>query len=123
MSKDNIHLHVVYSLSLSVSVLVKKLKGRSSHHLQQEFTVLRTRYWGRYFWVIGYGVWSTGKIIDEMVQECLDHHKRILQQMTGYWNNEFHSFFLKRDERFREICCQYILTQPSYLLANEETNV
>jgi putative transposase len=37
--------------------------------------VLKKRYWGRHFWAIGYGAWSTGNITDEMVQEYLEHHQ------------------------------------------------
>jgi putative transposase len=56
--------------------LVKKLKGRSSRKLQQEFPELKKRYWGRHFWAIGFGCWSTGNITDEMVNEYLEHHRR-----------------------------------------------
>jgi putative transposase len=55
--------------------MVKKLKGCTSHHLQQEYAELRKRYWGQHFWAIGYGVWSTGRITDEIVQEYLEHHR------------------------------------------------
>ncbi|MDL2262820.1 IS200/IS605 family transposase [Bacteroidales bacterium OttesenSCG-928-I21] len=75
VSKDHVHIHVEYPTSLSISVLVKKLKGRSSHHLQQEFPNLKKRYWGQHFWGVGYGAWSTGAITDNMVQEYLEHHK------------------------------------------------
>jgi REP-associated tyrosine transposase len=36
---------------------------------------LHKRYWGRHFWAIWYGAWSTGNIIEEMVQEYLEHHR------------------------------------------------
>ena len=35
VSKDNVHVHIEYSPSLNMSELVKKLKGRTSHYLQQ----------------------------------------------------------------------------------------
>ncbi|MBQ6276030.1 MAG: transposase, partial [Bacteroidales bacterium] len=47
----------------------------SSRLLQEEFPILRKQYWGRHFWAIGYGVWSTGVITDAMVQEYLNHHQ------------------------------------------------
>ena len=75
VSKDHIHMHIEYSPSLAVSQLVKKLKGRSSRLLQQEFPELGKKYWGRHFWAVGFGVWSTGNITDEMVQEYLEHHR------------------------------------------------
>ena len=85
VSKDHVHLHIEYPLSLSVSNLVKRLKGRSSHHLQQEFPLLRKRYWGQHFWVVGYGAWSTGNLTAEMDQEYLEHHKDKPNIPTGNW--------------------------------------
>ena len=76
VSKDHVHMHIDYRPSLSISELVKKLKGRSSRKLQQEFPELKNRYWGRHFWAIGFGCWSTGNITDEMVNEYLEHHRK-----------------------------------------------
>ena len=75
VSKDHVHVHISYGPSISLSTLVKKLKGRSSSYLQQEFPELKKRYWGRHFWAIGFGCWSTGNITDEMVNEYLEHHR------------------------------------------------
>jgi len=69
-------MHVEYRPSLSLSTLIKKLKGRSSRKLQMEFPELKQRYWGKHFWGIGYGCWSTGNTIDEMVNEYLEHHRK-----------------------------------------------
>ena len=49
VSKDHIHMHSEYRPSMSLSYLVKKLKGRSSRKLQQEFPSLKSKYWGRHF--------------------------------------------------------------------------
>ena len=54
---------------------MKKLKGRTSRRIQEEFPHISKKYWGRHFWAIGYGVWSTGNITDEMVQKYLEHHR------------------------------------------------
>ena len=67
---------VEYRPSQSISELVRRLKGRSSWKLQQEFPELSKRYWGRHFWAIGFGCWSTGNIIDKMVNEYLEHHRK-----------------------------------------------
>jgi putative transposase len=85
VSKDHVHLHIEYPPVLSVSNLVKRLKGRSSHHLQQEFPMLKKRYWGQHFWAVGYGAWSTGNLSDEMVQEYLEHHKDKPNSPVGNW--------------------------------------
>ena len=76
VSKDHVHMHLEYRPSQSVSELVRRLKGRSSRKLQQEFPELGKQYWGRHFWAIGFGCWSTGNITDEMVNEYLEHHRR-----------------------------------------------
>jgi len=76
VSKDHVHMHIEYAPSKSISDLLKRLKGRTSRRLQEEYPVLRKKYWGRHFWAIGYGVWSTGNITDEMVQQYLEHHRQ-----------------------------------------------
>jgi len=75
VSKDHIHLHLSYPPVLSISDIVKRLKGRSSRMLLQEFPELNRRYWGNHFWGIGYGSWSTGNITEELLSSYLDHHK------------------------------------------------
>jgi putative transposase len=75
VSKDHIHLHLSYPPSLSISEIVKRLKGRSSRILLQEYPELKRRYWGNHFWGIGYGIWSTCNITEDMLSAYLDHHK------------------------------------------------
>lgn len=54
VSKDHIHMHTEYPPKMSISNLVKRLKGRVSRVLQQEFPVLKKRYWGAF---LGYRLW------------------------------------------------------------------
>jgi len=75
VSKDHVHIHIEYPPSKSVSDIVKRLKGRSSRKLQMEFPELSKQYWGKHFWAIGYGVWSTGNVSKEIVEEYLEHHR------------------------------------------------
>ena len=75
VSKDHIHLHLSYPPKLSISEIIKRLKGRSAKILLLEYSELKKRYWGGHLWGIGYGAWSTGNITDEMIQEYLNHHK------------------------------------------------
>ena len=75
VGKDHIHLHISYPPKLSISDMLKRLKGRSAKLLLEEYSELKKRYWGGHLWGIGYGVWSTGTITDEMIQQYLDHHK------------------------------------------------
>ena len=75
VSRDHVHMHIEYPPKLALSNIVKRLKGRTSRMLQAEYPHLRERYWGRHFWAIGDGAWSTGNITDEMVQQYLEHHR------------------------------------------------
>ena len=49
VSKEHVHIHLEYRPSQDISSLVKKLKGRSSRKLQQEFPELKKKYLGRHF--------------------------------------------------------------------------
>ena len=75
VGKEHIHMHIEYPPSKSISDIVKKLKGRTSRKLQMEFKELSKQYWGKHFWAIGYGVWSTGNVTQDMVDEYLEHHR------------------------------------------------
>lgn len=75
VSKEHVHMLIEYPPSKSVSDLVKRLKGRTSRRLQEEFPQLRKQYWGKHFWAIGYGAWSTGNVTEEAVKEYLEHHR------------------------------------------------
>ena len=83
VSKDHVHMLMEYPPSKSISEIVKRLKGRTSRRLQEEFPELRRRYWGRHFWAIGYGAWSSGNITDELVAEYLEHHRHPSNQDEG----------------------------------------
>jgi len=40
VSKDHVHMHIEYPPRISISNIVKKLKGRASRNLQREFPAL-----------------------------------------------------------------------------------
>ena len=75
VGNDHVHLHLSYPPKLSISDILKRLKGRSAKIMLMEYSELKKRYWGGHLWGIGYGAWSTGNITDEMIQEYLNHHK------------------------------------------------
>ena len=75
VSHDHVHMLIEYPPKTALSDLVKRLKGRTSRRLQEEFPNLRKQYWGRHFWAIGYGAWSTGNITEEVVKKYLEHHR------------------------------------------------
>jgi len=83
VSKDHIHMHIEYPPKQSISNIVKKLKGRTSRILQMEFKELSKQYWGKHFWAIGYGAWSTGNVSQDMVDEYLEHHRNPSNRDSG----------------------------------------
>ena len=78
-------MHIEYPPSYSIRVLLKTLKGRSSHHLQQGFPMFKSRYWAQHFFCVGYGVWSTGNVTEEMIQAYLEHHKDKPNSLISNW--------------------------------------
>ena len=74
VSKDHIHLYVSYPPKLSVSEMIKRLKGRSSKMIQAEFPESGAKFWGRHFWGIGYAAFSSGTVTDQTIQEYLERH-------------------------------------------------
>ncbi len=76
VSQDHIHLYVSYPPKLSVSEMVRLMKGRSSRKIQEEFPQLSKKYWGKHFWAIGYAAFSSGQVTDQMIQEYLSNHEK-----------------------------------------------
>jgi putative transposase len=76
VSKDHVHIYVSYPPKLSVSDMVRLMKGRSSRKIQEEFPQLGKRYWGKHFWGIGYAAFSSGHVTDAMINEYLRNHEK-----------------------------------------------
>ncbi len=74
VSVDHVHILVSIDPSISVSKLVKYIKGKTSRKLQMEFPELRKRYWGQHLWARGYFAVSVGNVTAEMVKEYIEHH-------------------------------------------------
>ena len=74
VSRDHVHLLVSVPPHISVSEAVRRMKGRSSRMLLQEFGELRRQYWGRHLWARGYYAVSTGNVTEEMVRQYIESH-------------------------------------------------
>jgi putative transposase len=75
VSSDHVHLYISYPPQLSVTEIVKSIKGRTSRRIQAEFPELSKKYWGQHFWSIGYAAFSAGDITDEMIKEYVKNHQ------------------------------------------------
>jgi len=72
ISKDHVHLLVSVPPKIAVSELVKRLKGRSSRWMMEEFGEIRQAFWGRQMWARGYFAASTGNVTDEIIAEYIE---------------------------------------------------
>ena len=75
VNRDHVHLLTSIPPQLSVSRAVQFMKGKSSHRLLSEFSLLKKRYWGQHLWARGYWVCSSGNITDEMWKEYIKNQK------------------------------------------------
>ena len=74
LSTDHVHMFVSIPPQLAVSDVVRRVKGRSSRKIQQEFPALRKRYWGRHFWARGYFCTTSGNVTDDVILQYIENH-------------------------------------------------
>ncbi len=72
VAADHVHLLVSVPPNVSVSELVKRIKGRSSRKLMAEYGELKREYWGRHLWARWYFAASTGNVTDEVIAEYIE---------------------------------------------------
>lgn len=75
ISPDHIHMLVSAPPNLALSKLVQYVKGRSSRKLQEEFEVLRKRYWGQHLWARGYFGSTVGAVDEATVKKYIEDQK------------------------------------------------
>ena len=74
ISKDHVHLLVSAPPKMAPAEIMRRIKGRTSSKLFEEYPHLKKRYWGRHFWVRGYFCVTAGELTREMIQVYLEHH-------------------------------------------------
>ena len=73
-SKDHGHLLVSAPPHMAPREIMRRIKGRSSRKLCEEFPLLKKRYWGRHCWARGDFCATVGQMTEEMITEYLEHH-------------------------------------------------
>ncbi len=74
VSKDHIHILASAPPDIAPSEIMRRIKGRSSRQIFDEFPKVKKRYWGRHFWARGYFCVTAGELTKEMITEYLQHH-------------------------------------------------
>jgi len=60
---------------MAPSKLMQAIKGKTSHHLMQDFRTLQKEFWGRHFWARGYFVATSGNVTDEVLKEYIENQE------------------------------------------------
>ncbi len=71
VSKDHVHLFASVPPYHSVSDVMKRVKGKTSHKLLSENRMLAKKFWGRHLWARGYFAASSGNVTDEVIAEYI----------------------------------------------------
>ncbi len=73
VSKDHVHILASCPPTMAPSEIMRRIKGRTSSKLFEEFPHLKKKYWGRHFWARGYFC-TVGQMTEAMIKEYLEHH-------------------------------------------------
>ena len=65
---------IIGQSNIKISDFVQKAKGRSSKKIQEEFPILRKKYWGRRLWGRGYFSSTSGNVTDDVINEYINKH-------------------------------------------------
>ena len=76
ISKDHVHMLLSCPPSLSPSRIIQYLKGRSSHFVQDEFPILKKRYWGQHMWAREYFCGTVGNVDEETIKNYVETQGR-----------------------------------------------
>ena len=74
VSKDHIHILISAPPTMSPSDIMRRIKGRVSKSIFEEFPLIKKKYWGQHFWSRGYFCVTSGELTKEMIKGYLEHH-------------------------------------------------
>jgi putative transposase len=73
-SRDHVHIFLSAPPHISVSQLVKSIKGKISRKMMMEYKNLSRTFWGRHIWAVGYFVASSGNVTDEVIMRYIEQN-------------------------------------------------
>ena len=71
VSVDHVHLLLSVPPQLAPSRVMQAVKGKTAHHLLQDYRQLRKEFWGRHLWARGYFVATSGNVTDEVLKQYI----------------------------------------------------
>jgi putative transposase len=60
---------------VTISRLVQRVEGKSSHTLLSEYSHLRKASWGRHLWARGYSCCSSGNVTGEVIGQYIENQQ------------------------------------------------
>jgi len=72
--KDHVPILVSCPPTMAPSEIMRRIKGRTSSKLFEEYPHLKNKDWGRHFWARGYFCATVGQMTEEMIKAYLEHH-------------------------------------------------
>jgi putative transposase len=75
VGKNHIHLHMSCSSELAPSKITQYVKGRSPRIIQQDFSHLRKRYWGKHLWACGCFCPTDERVTEKMIRAYIDQQE------------------------------------------------
>ena len=72
ISKDHVHMLLSSPATMAPSDIMRYLKGRSSHILQDEFPEIKKKYWGQHMWARGYFCGTVGAVDEETIKKYVE---------------------------------------------------
>ena len=72
VSRDHVHIFVSVPPHISVSQLIKLLKGKTSRKIMMDYKSMSRAFWGRHMWARGYFVASSGNVTDEVIIKYIE---------------------------------------------------
>jgi len=76
VGKDHVHILLSCPTHLAPSKIVQYLKGRSSRLIQEEFPILKKRYWGQHLWATGYFCGTVGAVTEETIKQYIENQEK-----------------------------------------------
>ena len=77
VSKDHVHMMVSVPPYISVSEMMKRIKGRTSRKLQDEYKGLKKAFWGQHLWARGYFAATTGNVTDDVIIKYIEEQGKL----------------------------------------------
>ena len=77
LSTNHVHMFIAVPPQHAISDFMRRIKGRSSRRIQQEFPAIRKRYWGCHFWARGYFSTTSGNITNDVILQMLWGERRV----------------------------------------------